>query len=685
MSLSEAETKPMAAPSLLARLGSGRRTLVSLTILLGLLLLLQIVSPAAIGYFGVSSISASATTLALAAIGQTIVVLAGGLDLSGGAVVSLVNVTLVTLLGASDLSPPAYGAAAIALALGIGAGVGAINGVLIGYLRLQSIIVTLATMFVIQGVALLILKYPGGEFSYDFSMLLVGDAIPNLLPSPLVVVGIAILAWSYLRNTRFGIAIYAVGSDAEAAAMNAVSPAATRFWAYTAAGAFYGAAGLFVTANSGSGDPLIGASMLLKIFAAVVLGGTIIGGGKGGAVGSVFGAFILTVLVNIFLVLGIRTYYVPIVEGLVLIAAVIGFSRLGELPGWQVLRTGLRKRGPRALARAQAALVPRAGGAAPAAGDATWLAANVRTLRLACPAWLLLVLTLVATWIIVGSGFSLASHLTTLLVFSSFLAILGLGQGAVIMSGGLDLSVAWTITFPAIVLTTYANGSDSIAVWAVPAALLLGAAVGLLNGVLAVGFGLSPIIATLATGSILEGTTLVFSGGAPTGAAPPAVAAFVNGQLWGLPPIVWFLFLFVAVATLLLDRSSFGRRLRAVGQDAWIARLSGVRTDAIRIVAYVLSGFCAALVGVLLAGFTAQAFYDMGKPYLLASIAVVVLGGTSINGGRGHYLGILGGALLFTALSSMLATTTLPEAVRNIIYGLVLLGAVLLLREKRSS
>ena len=97
-----------------------------------------------------------------------------------------------------------------------------------------------------------------------------------------------------------------------------------------------------------------------------------------------------------------------------------------------------------------------------------------------------------------------------------------------------------------------------------------------------------------------------------------------------------------------------------------------------------LSGFCAALVGLLLAGFTAQAYYDMGKPYLLASIAVVVLGGTSITGGRGHYIGILGGALLFTALSSMLASTSLPEAVRSIIYGLVLLGAVVMLRERQS-
>jgi ribose transport system permease protein len=109
-----------------------------------------------------------------------------------------------------------------------------------------------------------------------------------------------------------------------------------------------------------------------------------------------------------------------------------------------------------------------------------------------------------------------------------------------------------------------------------------------------------------------------------------------------------------------------------------------VKTGLVIMSAYVLSGFCAAVVGLLLAGFTAQAYYDMGKPYLLASITVVVLGGTSITGGRGNYIGILGGALLFTALTSMLASTALPEAVRNIIYGLVLLGAVVMLRERQS-
>jgi ribose transport system permease protein len=176
--------------------------------------------------------------------------------------------------------------------------------------------------------------------------------------------------------------------------------------------------------------------------------------------------------------------------------------------------------------------------------------------------------------------------------------------------------------------------------------------------------------------------TLVISGGAPTGYVPPVLSAFVNSRVFGLPPVVWLLFAFAVGGFLILNRSVFGHRLIAVGNSVWVAKLSGIRTGRVIVGAYVLSGLCAALAGLLLAGFNSQATYDMGRPYLLASVAVVVLGGTDIRGGRGHYVGIFAGALLFTALSSLLSATTLPDAVRNVIYGVVLIAAVFSLREK---
>jgi ribose transport system permease protein len=218
----------------------------------------------------------------------------------------------------------------------------------------------------------------------------------------------------------------------------------------------------------------------------------------------------------------------------------------------------------------------------------------------------------------------------------------------------------------------------------VPLALAAGLGIGFLNGSAIVLFGLSPIIVTLAMNGVLEGAALVFSDGAPIGSSPPWLAWFVTGRAGGLAPVGWFLIGFVVVATLLINRTAFGRRVIAVGNSPLVARLSGVRAGVPIVCVYMLSGLCSSIVGLFLAGFSNQAFFAMGEPYLLSSIAVVVLGGTLITGGRGHYLGILGGALLFTGLGIMLSGTVLPEAVRHIIYGLVLLGAVIALRERRT-
>ncbi len=139
---------------------------------------------------------------------------------------------------------------------------------------------------------------------------------------------------------------------------------------------------------------------------------------------------------------------------------------------------------------------------------------------------------------------------------------------------------------------------------------------------------------------------------------------------------------FVVIAVVLLGRTPFGRRLYAVGNSARVATLSGVGVGGTLIGAYVLSGVCAALVGILLTGFSGQASLGMGDEYLLPSIAVVVVGGTLITGGRGHYVGMLGGVLMLTALQTLLEGTTLPHAMRSIIFGAVVLGAVVALRER---
>lgn len=229
---------------------------VSLATLVLSLVALHVLKPRGLSYFDASSLAASGSSLALAALGQTIVILSGGLDLSAGATISLVNVAMVQILGKLGLAPALYAPTAIVLALAIGAGVGAINGLFVGYLKLQPVVVTLAMMFVVQGIALLVLPVPGGEFADAAATLFVGDAIPGYLPAAVVVLGLAGLAWVLLTKTRLGVSIKAVGSDAESAFANGIDLRRIRFLSYTLAGAGYGWAALAVAANTGSADPL---------------------------------------------------------------------------------------------------------------------------------------------------------------------------------------------------------------------------------------------------------------------------------------------------------------------------------------------------------------------------------------------------------------------------------------------
>jgi ribose transport system permease protein len=204
------------------------------------------------------------------------------------------------------------------------------------------------------------------------------------------------------------------------------------------------------------------------------------------------------------------------------------------------------------------------------------------------------------------------------------------------------------------------------------------------NGAGIVALGISPIVMTLATNGVLQGAALLYSGGTPAAFSSPLLRWFMIAKIGGVTPVVFFIVVFVVFAVTLLSRTPFGRRVYAVGNGGRAAQLSGVAVGPTLIGVYVLSALCSCLVGVLLTGFSGQASLGMGDDYLLPSIAVVVVGGAIITGGRGHYLGMLGGVLLLTALQTMLAGSNLPYATRAILYGLVVLGAVIALRERSS-
>ena len=668
-------------------LGRHRGLIVACAVFVALFVVVDAITPGAFSYFEIHFMSTGGATLALAAMGQTIVILTGGFDLSTGAVVSLVNVVLASAMGSSPLSEAGF----FGVALAAGALVGAVNGFFVAFVRMQSIVVTLSTMFIVQGVTLLVMEKPGGTIAQGFASFFSGDAIPHLLPAPIVVLLVAALVWRLVKNSRFGVGLYAVGSDEEAAHAAGIRTGWVKFWAYVLAGLYYGAAGAFISAETGSGDPLVGQPMLLEVFAAVVLGGTLLGGGRGGCIGSIVGAYTLMIIVNILLVLNVSAYYSSVAEGVILLLAVLAASLNRQSPIAFYLRLARDK----LAARARGALAAAHRGGAPApelpaparagpGGAASWFARHGEALRTILPAYAGFVIVLGVSQAVFGGTLANPGYYNSLLVLCSFLAILALGQGAAILTGGLDLSVPWMIGFVGILTAGLIHGSDVVAIWAVPLGLALGTAIGAVNGLGIVLLGLPPIVMTLAMNGILEGAALIYSNGTPSGFASPAQRWFMTGHFLGPTPVVWFLVLFALAALLLLDRTVFGRRIYAVGNSTLVARLSAVGVGGTLIGVYALSGFCSALVGILLSGFSGQATLGMGDDYLLPSIAVVVVGGTLITGGRGHYLGMLGGVLLLTALSTLLAGTTLPNAMRDIIFGLVLLAAVLALRERKA-
>jgi ribose transport system permease protein len=266
--------------------------------------------------FTIQSLSNDTAPLALAAVGETLVVLTGGFDLSVGAIIGLVNVLLATRLTGHGGHDVLW----LVLVVVIAAAAGFANGLLVAYVRLQSIIVTIATLFIFSGISLDVLAQPGGSVPRAFTDLLTGV---TLIPRGLIVILLGAIAWLALRRTRLGAAIYAIGGDREAARMSGIRIERRLLATYTLAGVFYGLAGIFYTAQTGSGDPGTGTSFLLAPFIAVVLGGARFGGGEGSAIGSIVGAFIVTMLVAIIFVLGINTFSTGLVEGVVLALAVL--------------------------------------------------------------------------------------------------------------------------------------------------------------------------------------------------------------------------------------------------------------------------------------------------------------------------------------------------------------------------
>ncbi len=294
--------------------------LLSILIFAGMFVLQQHRLP---GNFEITSTVDNTMPLALAAIGQTIVVLTRGIDLSVGGVVDLTNALAAIFLTGSIAHMIVVGV----LVVLVGAAAGLLNGLVVGLGRLQPIVVTLATLSIFQGLAIRVLPQPGGQVPQEVTNLLVSTSGPYAL----IVLGLAVLGWMALRRSRPGVEIFAVGNDEQAAIAHGINAVRTKIVAYTIGGALYGLAGLFLAANATSGDATSGNVYTLTSIVAAVLGGVSLFGGRGSATGAICGAFITTMIVNILFYAHINPLYQSFYEGLFLVIAVVLGAAIGRL------------------------------------------------------------------------------------------------------------------------------------------------------------------------------------------------------------------------------------------------------------------------------------------------------------------------------------------------------------------
>ncbi|MBV9702415.1 MAG: ABC transporter permease [Methylobacteriaceae bacterium] len=278
-------------------------------------------------------------------------------------------------------------------------------------------------------------------------------------------------------------------------------------------------------------------------------------------------------------------------------------------------------------------------------------------------------------------GFLALAHLRSMSVLAAFIGIVALGQTFVILGGGIDLSVPWVLNSSAVLLTLISNGQDGPLGWAMPLILACGGAIGAINGLGIALFGVPPIIMTLAVNVILQGGILVYTGGAPTAGASPLIQYLAVGRIGEFPVVLIIWAVLAGAASLALSKTAFGRHLYAVGTSPTVAAYSGVPTAQTTVLAYVTCGLTAALAGMLLTGYSGQAYLGMGDPYLFTSIAAVAIGGASVLGGSGHYIGTIAGAFVLTILTGLLPALNLSNGALLIVYGVVILVTVSLASE----
>ena len=602
----------------------------SLALLLALIFTLN---PRTMSYLGLSLMLNLAVPIALATIAQLCVITVNDLDLSIGAYVGFVVCVAAVYLP----EQPSVGVAMLIGGILLYAAVGA----LIHIRDLPSIVVTLGMSFVWLGLAVLVLPTPGGTSPQWLSWLM--KLKPPLIPFPIIAAAIiAAVAWFALMRTSYGSILRGSGGN----------PQGDR-------------AGRLVAAQGQGDDVRTGGRVRYAVGAGAARPDDIGAGKCRGTLHALFDRRRDP---------GRRR-----------------FRRRTRVAG----RGGARRANANALGAVpdvyphSARLADRRAGCDPDPGacDARHHrprgAAAVSAIgRIFAKPWALSFVAAFLIWaatIAFNSGHGGGGLITAALTFATFFVIVGIGQMFVITlgPGNVDLSIPATMTLAGSVSMKIMDTQDPMIAVGLLAALGCGLGVGIFNYALILLLRIPPIIATLSSSFLILSAAIAYGRGLRI-KPPPMLAEFTTARIYGVPVLAITVILLAGLMAALLHRTVYGRSVTAIGQSQRAAIFAGIPVERVRFLTYVLSALLAALCGYLFSGFSGGSSLSMGEQYLLASIAVVVIGGTSVAGGQGNVPGLWGAALFLFLVQSMLNTYQLSAGLRYLATGLIIIAVITL-------
>ena len=586
--------------------------------------------------------------IGVAAIGMTMIILCGHIDISIGAALG-VCATVAGKLAVAGV-PLVIVFPATILAGGI---IGLVNGLLVAYGRIPAIVTTLGMASILKGSLIL---STGGSWIYGLPP---GFAISRTsflgVPVPiftLILFGIAFALW--LKYSAKGRELYAVGGNAEAARLSGISERQVTIQVFVMNGLLVGLAAILYATNFTAIQSNVAPGFELTVITAAVIGGVSILGGTGNVVGALLGALLLQTIGTALVFLHIRAEWFLTVQGsLILLTILLDVFRRRQTSGAAVSGGGSGQ------------------AASPGVFRLRWL--SLQEVVLAG----VLVIALI-TLSFLSDRFLTPANLLNQTRFLTEVALLAVPMTFVIIMGGIDLSVGSIVAFSAVLLG-FSWLVLGFPLWlAVLVGIAGGTFAGYLNGLVVVYLGVPPLIVTLATLAIFRGLAYGISESRSFNGFPDAFAFWGSGEIAGLPFQLYLLVVVFVISGLILGATPIGRRIYAIGNNEVAARFAGLRVGRIKLLTYTFSGFMAGIAGFIFTSRVTSTRADAATGLELDVIAAVVFGGTSIFGGRGTILGTALGVVTIQLLKNGLQLAGFRGEATVVLIGTVLILSILL-------